>query len=81
MVIKLLKFMLLLDVKIPTIVSILTFISRINTTPESFRAIYIFSVQHLVFMHAQLSITINYNPDSFWKSGLLLHGGVINITD
>ena len=32
------KFILLINVKMPTIVGILTFISRINTTPESFKS-------------------------------------------
>ena len=32
------KFILLINVKMPTIVGILTFISRINTTSESFKA-------------------------------------------
>ena len=38
------KLILLINVKMPTIVGILTFISRLNTTPESSKArnIYIF---------------------------------------
>ena len=32
------KFILLINVKMPTIVAILTFISRINTASESFKA-------------------------------------------
>ena len=36
------KFILLINVKMPTIVGILTFISRINTTPKSFKAIKFF---------------------------------------
>ena len=72
-VLKHLKSTLLLDVKMPTIVDILTFISRINTTPESFKAINIlFSIYFLGSV--ELSIKINYNLDSFFKSGLLLHG-------
>ena len=36
------KFILLINVKLPTIVGILTFISMINTTSERFRAINFF---------------------------------------
>ena len=44
----------------PTIICILTFISRINTTSESFKATEFFIYQHLKFydqlkFHAQLS--------------------------
>ena len=44
------KFTMLINVKMPTIVGILTFISMINTTSESLkgRNVFIFSV--LVFM-------------------------------
>ena len=54
------KFILLINVKMPTIVGILTVISRINTTSESFKArkIIIFhhftSYEQLKF-HAQFS--------------------------
>ena len=55
------KCILLLNVKMPTIVGILTFINRINTTSESFKAWTLFIFQLLVFneqlkkFHAQLS--------------------------
>ena len=39
------KFMLLIKVKMPTIVGILTFISRINATSESFQASKTFTFQ------------------------------------
>ena len=53
------KFILLINVKMPTIVGILTFISRINTTSESFKARKIFISHHFTFyeqlkFHAQL---------------------------
>ena len=42
-----LKFMMLINVKMPTIVGILTFISMINTTFESFEARTIFIFQYM----------------------------------
>ena len=43
------KFILLINVKMPTIVGILTFISRRNTTSESFKARKISVFQHFSF--------------------------------
>ena len=54
------KFILLINVKMPTIVNILTFISTINTAPGRLRARNFFICryfrfnEHLIF-HAQLS--------------------------
>ena len=53
------KFIPLINVKMPTIIGILTFI-RINTSSESFKARNIFVFQHFTFyqqlkFHAQLS--------------------------
>ena len=44
------KFIMPINVKIPTIIGILTFISRINTTSESFKESTIFMFQHFSFM-------------------------------
>ena len=44
------KFILLINVKIPTIVGILTFISKINTTSESLIARKILIFQHFSFL-------------------------------
>ena len=54
------KFFMLINVEMPTIVDILTFTSMINTTSEDLKAIKIFIFQHFVFYeqlknHAQLS--------------------------
>ena len=54
------KFIKLINVKMPTIVSILTFISMINTSSESFKARKVLIFQHFSFyeqlkFHAQLS--------------------------
>ena len=54
------KFILLINVKMPTIVGILTFISMINTTYESLKARNFFICRYLSFyeqlkFHAQLS--------------------------
>ena len=54
------KFILLISVKIPTIVGILTFISRINTPSECIRPGNIFIFQYFSFdgqlkSHAHLS--------------------------
>ena len=54
------KFILLINVKMPTIVGILTFISRINTASESLKAREFSVFQHLSFyeqlkFYAQLS--------------------------
>ena len=43
------KFIMLINVKMPTTVGILTFISRINTTSESFEAEKIIIVPHISF--------------------------------
>ena len=45
-----LKFIMLINVKMPTIVGILTFISTINTTSESLKARKVFNFQHINFM-------------------------------
>ena len=55
-----LKFIMFINVKMPTIVGILTFISRINTTSERFRARKILFFHHFSFyeqskFHAQFS--------------------------
>ena len=54
------KFILLINVKMPTIVGILTFISRINTSYESLKAINTYLFQRFSFyeqlkLYAQLS--------------------------
>ena len=54
------KFVLLINVKMPTIVSILTFISMINTTSERLKAKNFFICRYFSFyeqlkFHAQLS--------------------------
>ena len=54
------KFIILINVKMPTIVGILTFISMSITTSESFKARNVFVFWHLSFneqlkFHAQLS--------------------------
>ena len=54
------KFIMLINVKMPSIVGILTFMSLINTTSESLKARKIFIFQYLSFyeqlkFHAQLS--------------------------
>ena len=54
------KFILLINVKMPTVVGILTFISRINTISEGFKAIKIVIYHHFTFyehlkFYAQLS--------------------------
>ena len=51
---------MLINVKMPTTVGILTFISMINTTSESLKAKQVFNFQHISFyeqlkFHAQLS--------------------------
>ena len=54
------KFILLINVKMPTVVGILTFINRINTSSENFLARKSFVFLHLSFhepvlkFHAQL---------------------------
>ena len=54
------KFILLINVKMPTIVGILTFISRINTTSERLKARIFFICRYFSFdeqlnFHVQLS--------------------------
>ena len=53
------KFIMLINVKMPTIVDILTFVSMIYTTSESLKPRKIFIFQHLSYkklkFHSQLS--------------------------
>ena len=54
------EFIMLINVKMPTIVCILTFISMINATSDSLKARIVFIFQHFCFyeqlnFHAQLS--------------------------
>ena len=54
------KFIMFINVKMPTFVGILTFISMINTTFESLKARKVFIFQHFSFyeqlkFHAQLN--------------------------
>ena len=54
------KFILLINVKMPIVVGILTFVSMTNTTPESLKARKVFIFQYFSFyeqlkFHAQLS--------------------------
>ena len=56
------KFIMLINVKMPTIVVILTFISMLNTTSERLKAIDFFICRYFSFyeqlkFHTQLSIT------------------------
>ena len=48
------KFIMLINVKMPTIVGILKFISMINTTSESLKARKVFIFQQVI-IHARLS--------------------------
>ena len=55
-----LKFIMLINAKMPTIVGILTFISMVNTTSESLKArkgfiFYVFRFYEQLKFHAQLS--------------------------
>ena len=55
------KFILLVNVKMPTAVGILTFISLINTTSDSLKASKLLICQHFSFyeqleFHAELSL-------------------------
>ena len=43
------KFIMLINIKMPTIVGILTFITMINTTFVSLKAINVFIFQHFSF--------------------------------
>ena len=43
------KFIILINVKMPTIVGILTFISMVNTTSESLKARKVFIIQYFNF--------------------------------
>ena len=69
------KFILLITVKMPTIVGILTFISMINTTPEGLKARNFFICRYFSFyeqlkFHTQLSLT---KKKVFITSGPGLH--------
>ena len=77
------KFIPLINVKMLTIVGILTFISMINTTPERLKARNFFICRYFIFyeqlkFHAQLSWAwksfITYGPDCFIRRSLSLLG-------
>ena len=66
------KYIMLINVKMPTIVGILTLISMINTTSDSLKARKIFICKHFCFyqqlkFHAQLSWAWKkfYNPEAW----------------
>ena len=46
-------FIIVMNVKMPTIAGILTLVSRINTTSEKFKARSILLFQHLMFMSSR----------------------------
>ena len=60
------KFILLVNVKIPTIVGILTFISMINTTSERLKARNFFISQHFSFYEHSVELSMK---KSFKTSG------------
>ena len=71
------KFILLINVRMPTIVGILTFVGRIITASESFKARKILTFQHFRFygqlkFHAELSMKIVYNLGA-WFSYHMAH--------
>ena len=57
------NFVLLLKVKMPTMVGILTFISRINATSERFQARQICKFQHFTF-HEQVKYHAQFNIEA-----------------
>ena len=59
------KFILLINVKMPTIVGILTFMSRINTTSESLNARKICVFQHFGF-NEQLKFYAQKSTQIVW---------------
>ena len=52
------KFIMLINVKMPTVVGILTFISMINTTSESVKARKVFIFQHFSFYEQLVSCSV-----------------------
>ena len=68
------KFILLINVKMQTIVGILTFISRINTSSESFTESK-FILEHSCFFKKNLEVIIHADL-SWWNyaiTNLILH--------
>ena len=70
------KFILLINVKMPTIVGILTFISMINTSSKRFKARNFFICRYFSFCEQlkfrdQLSMKMFYNLGA-WRSGVRL---------
>ena len=53
------KFIMLINVKMPTIVGILTFISMINKISESLKARKVFSFQHFSFYSVLCSVELS----------------------
>ena len=53
------KFILLINVKMPTIVGILTFLSMINTTSERLKARHFFICGYFSFFHEQLNFVLS----------------------
>ena len=77
---------MLINVKMPTIVGILTFISRIDTISESFKAGKIFFFSILVFVeqlkfHAQFIWEWNkfYNLEARWVDALQNLMGTLHV--
>ena len=64
------KFILLVNVKMPTIVGILTFISMIKTTSERLKVVFVMKI----FVGGAGSIKIKKSSDSFTIFGLWVLG-------
>ena len=76
------KIVMLINVKMPTVVGILTCISRINTTTESLKARKVFSFQHYSFLCAfEMSCSVELRMKiNFITSGpvLAVRGNQLN---
>ena len=68
------EFILIINVKMPTIVGILTFISRISTKDQSFKAREIIIFQHFSFLSGVVSsCSVELSIKKFINSGPELH--------
>ena len=57
------KFILLINVQMSTIVGILTFISRINTTSEFFKQKKVVTFQYFTFYEQLKAVEISYSAE------------------
>ena len=69
------KFLLFVNVKMPTIVGILTFISRVNTPTECIKLWENLNFQYFSFLEVEISCTAEFSMNLFMPPPFIMGGG------